>query len=192
MPHRHIGRIAVNASDTPTGGPVSIPALLRRNARKWGARAAYREKAYGIWQTWTWTRTLVEVEGLAMGLMALDLQPGDHVAVIGRNRPELYMSMVSVQMAGGVPVPLYQDAVAEEMAYVLEHCGARYVIVGDQEQVDKVNDEVYNLEKINEENEQAHGKPVDYLSEVNKCFLKCYFYTAIFRIVNLNISRLWT
>jgi len=128
----------VNASDTPTGGPVSIPALLRRNARKWGARAAYREKAYGIWQTWTWTRTLVEVEGLAMGLMALDLQPGDHVAVIGRNRPELYMSMVSVQMAGGVPVPLYQDAVAEEMAYVLEHCGARYVIVGDQEQVDKV------------------------------------------------------
>lgn len=128
----------MNASDTPTGGPVSIPALLRRNARKWGARAAYREKAYGIWQTWTWTRTLVEVEGLAMGLMALDLQPGDHVAVIGRNRPELYMSMVSVQMAGGVPVPLYQDAVAEEMAYVLEHCGARYVIVGDQEQVDKV------------------------------------------------------
>ena len=128
----------MNASDTPTGGPVSIPALLRRNARKWGARAAYREKAYGIWQTWTWTRTLVEVEGLAMGLMALDLQPGDHVAVVGRNRPELYMSMVSVQMAGGVPVPLYQDAVAEEMAYVLEHCGARYVIVGDQEQVDKV------------------------------------------------------
>ncbi len=128
----------MNASDTPTGDPVSIPALLRRNARKWGARAAYREKAYGIWQTWTWTRTLVEVEGLAMGLMALDLQPGDHVAVIGRNRPELYMSMVSVQMAGGVPVPLYQDAVAEEMAYVLEHCGARYVIVGDQEQVDKV------------------------------------------------------
>ena len=117
---------------------ASIPALLRRNARLYGSEAAYREKEFGIWQSWTWSEALSTVEDLAIGLISLGLKPGEHVAIIGRNRPRLYMSMVSVQMAGGVPVPLYQDAVAEEMAYVLDHCGARLVIAGDQEQVDKV------------------------------------------------------
>ncbi|MEL6952474.1 MAG: AMP-binding protein [Pseudomonadota bacterium] len=120
------------------GDPVSIPGLLRRNAANMGAKAAYREKEFGIWQSWSWSETSGEIEAIALGLLALGLAPGDHVAVIGRNRPSLYWSMVSAQMVGAVPVPIYQDAVAEEMAYVLEHCGARFVIVGDQEQVDKV------------------------------------------------------
>ncbi|MEM8578702.1 MAG: AMP-binding protein [Pseudomonadota bacterium] len=125
---------------TPAGadGLTSIPALLRRNAKTMGGKAAYREKEFGIWQSWTWADTLSEIEALALGLIDLGLQPGNHVAIIGRNRPYLYWSMVAVEMAGGVPVPLYQDAVAEEMAYVLEHCGAQIVIAGDQEQVDKV------------------------------------------------------
>ena len=71
-------------------------------------------------------------------MLSLGVAPGDHVAIIGRNRPALYWSMVAVQCVGAVPVPLYQDAVVEEMTYVLEHCGARFVIAGDQEQVDKV------------------------------------------------------
>ncbi|MEO0939275.1 MAG: AMP-binding protein [Pseudomonadota bacterium] len=127
---------------TPVGadGLLSIPALLRRNATTLKDKAAYREKEFGIWQSWSWSEVLEEIEALAIGLMDLGLEPGQHVAIIGRNRPYLYWSMVSVQMAGGVPVPLYQDAVAEEMAYVLEHCGARFVIAGDQEQVDKVID----------------------------------------------------
>ena len=75
-------------------------------------------------------------QALALGLIDLGIK--QIVAIIGRNRPSLYISMVGIEMAGGVPVPLYQDAVAEEMAYVLGHCGARYVIAGDQEQVDKV------------------------------------------------------
>jgi len=127
---------------TPTGadGLTSIPALLRRNATKYNNKAAYREKEFGIWQSWTWDEVLAEIEALALGLIDLGLSRGDHVAIIGRNRPYLYWSMISVQMAGGVPVPLYQDAVAEEMAYVLEHCGAKFVIAGDQEQVDKVID----------------------------------------------------
>lgn len=122
----------------PAGAPQSVPALLRRNASQYGTRDAYREKEYGIWQSWTWARTLDEIEAMALGLLALGLDRGDYVAIIGRNRPALYWSMVAVEMAGGVPVPLYQDAVAEEMTYVLEHCGARFVIGGDQEQVDKV------------------------------------------------------
>ncbi|MEM6913775.1 MAG: AMP-binding protein, partial [Pseudomonadota bacterium] len=120
------------------GVPQSVPALLARNVAQFGSKPAYREKELGIWQSWSWAQTSDEIEAMALGLLALGLAPGDHVAVIGRNRPHLYWSMVAVQKAGAVPVPLYQDAVAEEMSYVLDHCGAKYVIAGDQEQVDKV------------------------------------------------------
>ncbi|MGV6811322.1 MAG: AMP-binding protein [Brevirhabdus sp.] len=120
------------------GQLTSVPALLERNARDFGDRPAYREKEFGIWQEWSWSRVKAEVDDLAMGLINLGVAEGDFVAIIGRNRPHLYYSMVAVQSTGAIPVPLYQDAVAEEMAYVLEHCGARFVIAGDQEQVDKV------------------------------------------------------
>lgn len=126
------------AAVTPSGDPQSIPALLMRNAATMGGRPAFREKEFGIWQSWTWAETAEEVRNIARGLMVLGLNPGDHVAIIGRNRPALYWSMIAIQMCGAVPVPLYQDAVAEEMAYVLEHSGARFVIAADQEQVDKV------------------------------------------------------
>ena len=127
-------------SGTPKGDVdmCSLPALLRRNAQVYAQAPAYREKEFGIWQSWTWRETLEEIEALALGMLDLGLAPGDHVAIIGRNRPYLYWSMVAAEMCGAVPVPLYQDAVAEEMAYVLDHCGARFVIAGDQEQVDKV------------------------------------------------------
>jgi long-chain acyl-CoA synthetase len=116
----------------------SIPALMALNARRYASRPAYREKEFGIWQSWTWAEAHAETRALAMGFLALGLNPGDHVAIVGRNRPALYWSMVASQMCGAVPVPLYQDAVAEEMDYVLDHSGARFVVCGDQEQVDKV------------------------------------------------------
>ncbi len=127
-------------NDTPMGdaGLQSVPALLHRNATTFANAPAYREKEFGIWQSWTWAQTHEQIEALALGLLDLGVAPGDHIAVIGRNRPYLYWSMMAAQMCGAVPVPLYQDAVAEEMAYVLDHCGARFVIAGDQEQVDKV------------------------------------------------------
>ncbi|WP_347311536.1 AMP-binding protein [Defluviimonas sp. SAOS-178_SWC] len=124
----------------------SIPALLARNAARWGALPAFREKEFGIWQSWTWAETAEEVRAMALGFMTLGIERGDHVAIIGRNRPALYWSMVAVQMCGAVPVPLYQDAVAEEMTYVFENCGARFVVAGDQEQVDKVLEVQESLE----------------------------------------------
>lgn len=116
----------------------SIPQILARNVRLYGDKPAYREKEFGIWQSWTWAQTAEEIEAMALGLLELGVAPGDHVAILGRNRPALYWSMVAVQMCGGVPVPMYQDAAAEEIAYGLDHSGARFAIVGDQEQVDKV------------------------------------------------------
>jgi len=118
----------------------TFPKLLARNAGAFAGRDAYREKEFGIWQSWTWAETKSEIDALAMGLIDLGLNEGDHVAVIGRNRPYLYWAMVAAQSCGAIPVPLYNDAVSDEMAYVLEHCTARFVIVEDQEQVDKVLD----------------------------------------------------
>ncbi|MEO1677555.1 MAG: AMP-binding protein [Pseudomonadota bacterium] len=123
---------------TPGGDPVSIPALLARNAAAFGDAPAFREKEFGIWQSWTWAEAETEIKAMASGFLALGLERGEHVAIIGRNRPALYWSMVAAQMCGAIPVPVYQDSVAEEIAYVLEHCGAVFVVVGDQEQVDKV------------------------------------------------------
>ncbi|WP_375551331.1 AMP-binding protein [Rhodophyticola porphyridii] len=120
------------------GIPASVPALLARNVAQFGSKPAYREKEFGIWQSWTWAEAAEEIDAIAYGLLALGVDRGDYIAVIGQNRPALYWSMVAAQKVGAIPVPLYQDAVAEEMAYVLEHCGARFVVAGDQEQVDKV------------------------------------------------------
>ncbi|WP_339761372.1 AMP-binding protein [uncultured Sulfitobacter sp.] len=132
-------------------GPQSVPALLHRNAKQFANAPAYREKEFGIWQSWTWSQTRDEVEALALGLLELGAKEGDFIAIIGRNRPYLYWAMMAAEMVGAVPVPLYQDANAEEMAYVLDHCGARFVIAGDQEQVDKVlevEDQLTQFERI--------------------------------------------
>jgi len=130
---------------------VTMPQLLARNVARYGEKAAYREKEFGIWQSWTWAEASNEIHQIARGFVALGLKEGDSVAIIGRNRPVLYWSMIAAQMCGATPVPLYQDAVAEEMAYVLDHCGARIVIAADQEQVDKtieVQDTVKGIEQV--------------------------------------------
>ncbi|MFP7674186.1 AMP-binding protein [Marivita sp. S0852] len=132
-------------------GLRSVPALLARNAAQLGNSPAYREKEYGIWQSWTWSETAQEIEALALGLLNLGVAEGDFIAVIGRNRPYFYWSMVAAQSIGAIPVPLYQDAVAEEMKYVLDHCGARFAIVSDQEQVDKIieiQDDLHQFEHM--------------------------------------------
>jgi len=116
----------------------TFPKLLIRNAEIRADRTAYREKNLGIWQAYTWSQVLDNVRALACGLAALGVKRGDKVAVIGDNRPQLYWAFPAVQSLGGIPVPLYQDSVANEMMYVLEHAEVRFAIVEDQEQTDKV------------------------------------------------------
>ncbi len=127
-------------SSQAAGGFVSIPALLQRNATQYANKDAYREKEFGIWQSWTWADTEKEIEALALGMINLGVAEGDFVAVIGRNRPYFYWSMVAAQSVGAIPVPVYNDSAADEMEYILGHCGAKYAIVEDQEQVDKIID----------------------------------------------------
>jgi long-chain acyl-CoA synthetase len=117
---------------------ATFPALLLGHAQARGARPAMREKDLGIWQTYTWSEVAWRVRLAAHGLAALGIGRGMHVAVIGENRPRLYMAMMAAQALGAIPVPLYQDAVAQEMAYVLQDAEIRVAVVEDQEQVDKM------------------------------------------------------
>lgn len=129
----------------------TFPKLLQRNAQKFGNRPSMREKDLGIWQSWTWSEVLDHVERFSIGLMELGLKRGDKVAIVGDNRPRLYWTFVAVQALGGVPVPVYQDSVAEEMVFVLDHAEAKFAVVEDQEQVDKVlsvSDRLPKMKKI--------------------------------------------
>ncbi len=116
----------------------TFPKLLLENARRLGDRSAIREKEYGIWQTWTWKQVADEIRALACGLAARGFKRGDKLGIIGGNRPRLYWSMAAAQSLGGIPVPTYQDAAADEIQYVLDHAEVRFVLAEDQEQVDKI------------------------------------------------------
>jgi long-chain acyl-CoA synthetase len=121
-----------------TADADTFPKLLQSNARTIGNRPAMREKDYGIWQTWTWSQVLEQVREIAGGLAVAGLKRGDTIAVVGDNRPQLYWAMSAAQMLGGVPVPVYQDAVADEMGFVIAHAEADIAVAEDQEQVDKL------------------------------------------------------
>jgi len=116
----------------------TFPKLLLENARAWGDRPASREKDLGIWLSWTWAEMADEIRALACGLKALGVERDDKVCVCGDNRPHLYWAFTAIQAVGAVPVPVYQDSVAEEMQYIYEHAEAKFAIVEDQEQVDKL------------------------------------------------------
>ena len=116
----------------------TFPKLLIRNARRYGGRPAYRHKDLGIWQAWTWGEVLEETRALSVGLGELGVKRGDKLAIIGGNRPRLYWAMCAAQALGAVPVPIYADSVADEMAYILDHAEVTVAVVEDQEQVDKL------------------------------------------------------
>ena len=116
----------------------TFPRLLFHHARVRGDKTAMREKYLGIWQSWSWSEVAEQVSALASGLAELGFRRGDNLAIIGDNRPRLYMTMAAVQCLGGVPIPLYQDAVAYEMLFVMQDAGIRFALVEDQEQVDKL------------------------------------------------------
>jgi len=116
----------------------TFPKLLVRNAHLYGSRPAMRHKDLGIWQTWTWSQVLDLVRAYAVGLHRLGVKRGETIAIVGGNRPKLYWSVMAAQMVGAIPVPVYADAVADELAYVLAHADVRFAAVEDQEQIDKI------------------------------------------------------
>jgi long-chain acyl-CoA synthetase len=116
----------------------TFPKLLLHHARVRPEHPAIREKDLGIWQTWTWQRFAEEVRSLACGLAAQGFKRGDHLAIVGDNRPRIYAAMCAAQCLGGIAVPLYQDAVAAEMAFPIQNAVITHAVAEDQEQVDKL------------------------------------------------------
>ena len=133
-----VGAQAVGTMAPSAEALDTIPKLLLRNAAKHANRPAMRHKDFGIWQTWTWAQMRDEVRSFAIGLRKLGFERGEVVAIIGDNRPRLYATFAAVQSIGGIAVPAYQDLVADEMAYVLDHAETKFAVVQNQEQVDKL------------------------------------------------------
>jgi long-chain acyl-CoA synthetase len=117
---------------------MTLPRYLLRNAQQYADRPAIREKDRGIWQTFTWRQYHDHVRDIALGLAALGFARGDKLSVIGDNRPRLYWAQVAAMCLGGVSVPVYQDSIAKELAFVLNHAEVSVVVAEDQEQVDKI------------------------------------------------------
>ena len=129
----------MNRPATANDGALdTLPKRLIEQARTRGDGVFLREKDFGIWQPITWAQADKEARALALGLAAHGFERGDKAAIIGDNRPYLYLAVGAVQALGGVPVPIYQDSIADEMQYILDHAEVRFAIVEDQEQVDKV------------------------------------------------------
>ncbi|MES2581908.1 MAG: AMP-binding protein [Pseudomonadota bacterium] len=117
---------------------TTFPRLLQKHASERPNAPAMREKEYGIWQALTWSELLTMVQQLAAGLHQAGLRRGEHMVVVGANRPRLYATMLAVQSLGAIPVPLYQDAAAAECVFPINNAEVRFAFAEDQEQVDKL------------------------------------------------------
>lgn len=117
---------------------TTFPQLLLNHSAQRAAEPAMREKEYGIWQAMSWADLGTLVEHLACGLHQAGLRRGEHMVVIGANRPRLYATMLAVQSIGAIPVPLYQDAAAPECVFPINNAEVRFAFAEDQEQVDKL------------------------------------------------------
>jgi long-chain acyl-CoA synthetase len=115
-----------------------LPQLLRQRAERTPDRPAMREKDRGVWQPYSWQRYWQEVHDFALGLAAAGFGRGDKLSVIGENRPRLYFAQLAAMSLGGIAIPVYQDAIAGELGYVLDHAEISVVVAEDQEQVDKI------------------------------------------------------
>jgi len=130
---------------------TTFPRLLQKHASQRPDAPAMREKEYGIWQSLSWSDLLAMVQHIAAGLHQAGLRRGEHMVVVGANRPRLYATMLAVQSLGAIPVPLYQDAAAAECVFPINNAEVRFAFAEDQEQVDKlleIRDQCQQLERI--------------------------------------------
>jgi long-chain acyl-CoA synthetase len=120
-------------------GDNTLCQILSAKVKRYGkGKVAIREKDLGIWQSYSWQDYYENTKKFALGLASLGFKGGDKLSVIGDNRPQLYWAQVAALSLGGIPVPLYQDAIEKELEYILAHSEAKFVVAEDQEQVDKM------------------------------------------------------
>ncbi|RME88833.1 MAG: long-chain fatty acid--CoA ligase, partial [Anaerolineae bacterium] len=116
----------------------TLPQFLMEHAQKTPDKVALRERDYGIWQTITWREYLEHVKYFALGLVHLGLRPEETIAIVGDNRPEWVIAELAAQSVGAKSIGIYQDSVVKEMIYIFNHADVSFIVVEDQEQVDKI------------------------------------------------------
>src|SRR5574337_104671 len=116
----------------------TFPKLLRHNAQRFGDRVAFREKDLGIWRSITWREYFRRARAFGLGLVALGVERGEVLAIVGDNRPELFYAAVGAQSVGAITFGVYQDSLAEQMAQLVDFSDARFVFCENQEQADKI------------------------------------------------------
>jgi long-chain acyl-CoA synthetase len=120
--------------------PTTICGYLLRNMTEapLASAPAIREKSFGVWQTHDWRSYGQNVKEFAAGIASLGFKRDDKLSVLGNNRPRLYWAQLAAMSLGGQSVPVYHDAIATELAYVLAHAETKIIVAEDQEQVDKI------------------------------------------------------
>ena len=117
----------------------TLPKILLSNYQKWGShRVAMRKKAFGIWKEFTWADVYENVKYLSLALLSNDFKPGDNIATLGDNSPQLFWAELAAQAAGGAMTAIPSDCLPDEVKYQTRHADAKFVIAEDQEQVDKI------------------------------------------------------
>ena len=127
---------------------LTLPQILMGQSQRCGDRVAIREKAYGIWQSYTWRDYLTFAKKVGLGLYSLGMKRGDQIGIIMDNHPEWLFSQVGGQAFGAVMVNLFTSAISSEIAGSLSRINAVYVIAQDQEQTDKLLEMRGSLEHV--------------------------------------------
>jgi long-chain acyl-CoA synthetase len=138
MLREDLAHAAADALQWDLNPRTTLVRLLATNARSHGKRVAFREKALGIWQEFTWTQVLDDVLALAAGLEQLGFKAGDSMLVLGDNRVRLYLGMLATGALRGSAMPVYPDATPAEVQHFASEVQAAFALAEDQEQVDKL------------------------------------------------------
>ncbi len=117
---------------------ASFPSLFFQQVDDQKDRVALRRKDYGIWNRLSWRQYGQKVREAGAGLLAIGLQPGDRVAILGDNRPEWLICHLATMTIGCTTCGVYPTSAAEQVAYVVGHSESTVLFVENEEQVDKV------------------------------------------------------
>jgi non-ribosomal peptide synthetase component F len=123
----------------------TVPGLLLERARRTPARVAYRAKRLGVYRETTWRELADRVAAVALALRARGLRAGETVAIMGSDCPEWTIAALAVQAAGGITYGIYPTSSPSEVAFLLQHGGARFLIAENQEHLDSCSRRVVGM-----------------------------------------------
>ncbi len=124
---------------------------LMENGRKLKNVPAYFVKSNDVWTPTSWGEYAAEVRQAAKALIALGFRKGGSVCMLGFNRPEWVIFDLAGMLAGGHSSGIYTSNSPAEVQYIVEHSGAGFILLEDENQwkkIDKVRDQLPELKNV--------------------------------------------